>query len=894
MASEVVVGRTNGEITTRFETIVMRGPLGPDGIPGPPGPPGEPGTPGGPPGADGPQGPQGPAGADGAPGPPGAGVVIKGTVATGTSPPLPTTGNTIGDAYTVTSFTPAHLFTCTALPNTWTDVGVFQGQAGTPGATGPAGPMGPGINGVGTAGQVLKKASTGTAPSPTYTTTWVNLDKADVNLSNVPNYDIALQAQAEAGVDNTAFMSPLRSNQAIVALGQTALLDPGIAGYTSPFGTLQAALRAELTATSVGMIGDNSTDNAPRLIQVLADFKARGGGTLRFNMDDAGGIYRLNSPILEIPTNVELCGDKGVVLMINHNAGIGLDFGRVPGALNLSFDTQTANFTVGATVTGAGGATGIIDRQTDAGVTGTLYLLSVIGVFVVGETITGSSGGSARVASFINPRTEYQALRRLIIKQAVARTGTAALVQFRQASHFLVAEITFDATYNSMFWTDSDNGFIHRTRFWECTGTDFELRNIVDFWAQSVQHLGYHDPATLNPANSPLELGAGLKITNGVSGGKLMAYAAGRKFTGIYLGHWADPPGIAKTPEHIDFYGLVVDNCKHAGIQIEDAFNCNFHASFIGSCGVMDAVDAGGTALPDYNGERRVGVLISAGQHPVATTRASTETIKFHKDCYLWLQQREACVVEGRTVAGTRWTPTDLHFDWQLGSNANANRLPVSAPNGMGHMLFDGGDIDGIHLAVKCKAADLKITLATPRSNQVVKINGDLSNENWEIDGCYFDDMTFSNVPWVGDISGNAGVVVGRNNLVLFGSTTPFLRFGGSTAGITYTSRAGRKRFNNGSMHLNIEITVLLNGTAAGAATVTGDWKLPAGEALGSLVIVSGGVGIPAKGLVARMDTAGAIHLEYQDTTALAALTDAHLADGVKFTISLEYTTATT
>src|SRR6185436_4728066 len=84
MASEIVVGRTNGEIVTRFETVLLRG------VPGPAGLPGEPGEPGGPPGDSayevavengfagteaewlaslvGPQGPIGPPGADGADG----------------------------------------------------------------------------------------------------------------------------------------------------------------------------------------------------------------------------------------------------------------------------------------------------------------------------------------------------------------------------------------------------------------------------------------------------------------------------------------------------------------------------------------------------------------------------------------------------------------------------------------------------------------------------------------------------------------------------------------------------------------------------------------------------------------------------------------------------------
>ena len=45
-----------------------------------------------------------------------------------------------------------------------------------------------------------------------------SVTKAQVGLGNVPNYLAATQAQAEAGVDNGSFMTPLRTNQAIQKL----------------------------------------------------------------------------------------------------------------------------------------------------------------------------------------------------------------------------------------------------------------------------------------------------------------------------------------------------------------------------------------------------------------------------------------------------------------------------------------------------------------------------------------------------------------------------------------------------------------------------------------------------------------------------------------------------
>ena len=66
-----------------------------------------------------------------------------------------------------------------------------------------------------------------------------------------------------------------------------------------------------------------------------------------------------------------------------------------PGA-TLAYDAQTANFTLGALLTGAtSGATARIIADSDSGATGTLTLRAIRGVFLDDEIITDSSGGSA-------------------------------------------------------------------------------------------------------------------------------------------------------------------------------------------------------------------------------------------------------------------------------------------------------------------------------------------------------------------------------------------------------------------------------------------------------------------------------------------------------------------
>ncbi len=62
----------------------------------------------------------------------------------------------------------------------------------------------------------------------------------------------------------------------------------------------------------------------------------------------------------------------------------------------LLYDTQTANFAVGLTITGGtSGATAVIIADSDSGATGTLTVDNITGIFVTGETITDSATGSA-------------------------------------------------------------------------------------------------------------------------------------------------------------------------------------------------------------------------------------------------------------------------------------------------------------------------------------------------------------------------------------------------------------------------------------------------------------------------------------------------------------------
>ena len=68
---------------------------------------------------------------------------------------------------------------------------------------------------------------------------------------------------------------------------------------------------------------------------------------------------------------------------------------RRPG-FTLAYDNQTANFTLGATLTGAtSGATALITADSDSGGSGTLTIRAIVGTFIDNEVLTDSSGGAA-------------------------------------------------------------------------------------------------------------------------------------------------------------------------------------------------------------------------------------------------------------------------------------------------------------------------------------------------------------------------------------------------------------------------------------------------------------------------------------------------------------------
>lgn len=126
---------------------------------------------------------------------------------------------------------------------------------------------------------------------------------------------------------------------------------------------------------------------------------------------------------------------------------------RRPGS-TLAYQAQTANFTLGETLTGAtSGATAVIVADTDAGATGTLTLIKIDGAFQNGETITDGGGGSAQANGTLSAQNAAL-LGSTTSLQAAIESDAASACDFTVSSGYVRVTVTGVAA-KSYEWTTS-------------------------------------------------------------------------------------------------------------------------------------------------------------------------------------------------------------------------------------------------------------------------------------------------------------------------------------------------------------------------------------------------------------------------------------------------------
>jgi hypothetical protein len=343
----------------------IQGPAGPTGATGPQGEQGIQGIQGvkGDTGDTGPTGPQGPKGDTGDTGAPGTSVNIKGEVATVGA--LPSSGNSIGDAYIVTA--DGNLYTWTG--SAWLDVGQIvgpqgptgpqgpqgiQGETGATGATGPqgiqgiqgpkgdtgdTGPTGPaGTNGVGvpvggTAGQVLSKIN-----ATDYNTQWIT-----------PNAGTVTSVSGTAPVVSSGGTTPAISMAKATSLvdGYLSATDWTTFNSKQPAGTYATGTGTasgtntgdETTATIKTKLGAASTSTDGYLIS--ADWTTFNGK--QATLVSGTNIKTINGTTILGSGDITITGGSGTVTSVSGT-------GTVSGISLSGTVTTSGNLTLGGTL----------------------------------------------------------------------------------------------------------------------------------------------------------------------------------------------------------------------------------------------------------------------------------------------------------------------------------------------------------------------------------------------------------------------------------------------------------------------------------------------------------------------------------------------------------------
>ena len=97
----------------------------------------------------------------------------------------------------------------------------------------------------------------------------------------------------------------------------------------------------------------------------------------------------------------------------------------------LGYDAESVGFTAGLLVTGNGGATGIIESDTEivADTSGTLLLSNVTGTFINDEALTDSGSGAAAVNGVLTSVTRFSLpidISNKLVRISVKETGVAS------------------------------------------------------------------------------------------------------------------------------------------------------------------------------------------------------------------------------------------------------------------------------------------------------------------------------------------------------------------------------------------------------------------------------------------------------------------------------------
>jgi len=461
------------------------GPTGASGSTGAVGPTGPTGSTG----ANGAVGPTGPTGALGATGPTGANgtsFVIKGTVSTVGD--LPSSGNTVGDAYIVSATQDLYTWNGSA----WINVGKIVGPTGPAGATGPTGAAGP-TGPTGSVGAVGPTGPTGAVGSAGPTGPTGSTGSVGPVGPTGPTGSIG-PAGPTGPTGSIGPAGPTGSTGVAGPTGPTGSV--GVAGPTGPTGSTGSAGAVGPTGPtgSVGVAGPTGPTGSTGATGAVGPTGARGptgptgptgatpaiGGTNTQVQYNASGALAGSSSLVFDYTNSRLgigvstpaqrldvygtIAKNGVTITPWIN--VKTDFGAVG---NGSFDDTTAinNAIAAANTSGAP----IFFPAGVYKVSSSLTPITASGVIVSGEgrnrTFIAASFSSGDVMTL---RGQFQTIEDMTFWPSVFRTSGFEVVIGLGAFQNIVRNLFITFGYNGILNTDASETIIENVQFRYMTG----------------------------------------------------------------------------------------------------------------------------------------------------------------------------------------------------------------------------------------------------------------------------------------------------------------------------------------------------------------------------------------------------------------------------------------
>jgi hypothetical protein len=389
-----------------------------------------------------------------------------------------------------------------------------------------------------------------------------------------------------------------------------------------------------------------------------------------------------------------------------------LDFGAVGNGV--ADDTAAIQAAIDAVSATGGGAvlfqngtykvtSNILIDNDYVGIVGSSQGVTIISDFDGNVIDVGGSAGAKTKGNFIERVT--------FTETNYSRTVGNPFLKLEQAESVTICDVSFDEVTSPVYQAETLNVQYKNVHIKAHKGTALEWQNAVDTWVDTLHIIG----DSVDPATFVTSTEIGIDISNGCSG----MYWSGVEIVRQYLGIKFHNRGTSgKTPEWLNAVNVIVDNCKHIGIDIQDLHQGTFTNYWVGYTGYIDSV--GGV-------DDEIGIKITSGAHTVATSQPSTQHLKFDNGI-IFNSGREGVSIQDSSTSGRAKTPRNIIF---ASSNFSASNLANDADTPHVHIYgnieyitFTGNSFqETVKSAVTYASSCIRLNSGGGNTNLIIKDN---------------------------------------------------------------------------------------------------------------------------------------------------------------------------